>query len=115
MLVQEMLQDPLLSSYSVIIIDDCHDRSVNTDLALGLLKKIRRKRPQLKIIISSATQDVQLYMRYFQSDEASSTSAVSAFYVEGRSYPVEILYLKTPTRDYIRQAIECCYQIHRQE
>jgi ATP-dependent RNA helicase DDX35 len=55
MLVREMLVDPLLSHYSVIMVDDCHERSLYTDIILGLLKKIRRKRPELKIIISSAT------------------------------------------------------------
>ena len=58
MLLQEMLQDPLLTQYSVIIVDDCHERSLKTDLVLGLLKKIRRKRPDLKIVVSSATMDV---------------------------------------------------------
>jgi ATP-dependent RNA helicase DDX35 len=56
-----MLQDPLLSQYSIIIVDDCHERSLNTDLVLGLLKKIRRKRPDLKIVISSATMNVHLF------------------------------------------------------
>ncbi len=55
MLVREMLVDPLLSKYSVLMIDDCHERSLYTDIILGLLKKIRRIRTDLKIIISSAT------------------------------------------------------------
>jgi ATP-dependent RNA helicase DDX35 len=55
MLVREMLIDPLLSNYSVVMVDDCHERSLYTDIILGLLKKIRRKRNDLKIIISSAT------------------------------------------------------------
>lgn len=60
-LLQEMLSDPLLSEYSVLIIDDCHERSMYTDMILGLLKKIRRQRQalqdDLKIVISSATID----------------------------------------------------------
>ena len=59
MLVREMMQDPLLMKYSVLMIDDIHERSVNTDLILGLMKKIKRKRPDLKLIISSATLDAQ--------------------------------------------------------
>ena len=55
MLINEMMGDPLLSGYSVIMVDDIHERSLNTDLLLGLLKKIRRKRPDLKLIVSSAT------------------------------------------------------------
>lgn len=65
MLINEMLSDPLLSGYSVIMVDDIHERSLNTDLLLGLIKKylfyvflmvrIRRKRTNLKLIVSSAT------------------------------------------------------------
>ena len=54
-LVQLIMADPLLSLYSVIMVDDVHERTVNTDLLLALIKKIRRKRPELKLIISSAT------------------------------------------------------------
>jgi ATP-dependent RNA helicase DDX35 len=65
MLVREMLSDPLLSKYSVLIIDDCHERSMYTDIILGLLKKIRRKRPELKLVISSATIEASLYHKFF--------------------------------------------------
>lgn len=65
MLVREMLIDPLLSKYSVLIVDDCHERSLYTDIILGLLKKIRRKRPDLKIIISSATIEAEMFLRFF--------------------------------------------------
>jgi len=57
MLINEILGDPLLKKYSVIMIDDMHERNRNTDLILCLLKKIRRKNESLKIIISSATLD----------------------------------------------------------
>jgi len=55
MLINEMMRDPLLSEYSIIMVDDIHERTLSSDMALGLLKKIRKKRPNLKIIISSAT------------------------------------------------------------
>ena len=65
-LLQEMLSDPLLKEYSVIIIDDCHERSMYTDMILGLLKKIRKRREdELKIVISSATIDAGLYHSFF--------------------------------------------------
>lgn len=57
MLMQQLLSDPLLNRYDAVIIDDCHDRSVNSDLVLGLLKMIRRQRKDLKIVITSATLD----------------------------------------------------------
>ena len=55
MLINEMMSDPLLSDYAVIMIDDIHERTLASDMAMGLLKKIRKKRKDLKIIISSAT------------------------------------------------------------
>lgn len=73
MLVREMLIDPLLSNYSVLFIDDCHERSLYTDIILGLLKKIRVKRRELKdslkIVISSATIEAQLFYRFLNEPE----------------------------------------------
>ena len=73
MLVREMMMDPLLSKYSVIVVDDCHERSLYTDVILGLLKKIRVKRrelkDELKIVISSATLEAELFFRYFNEPE----------------------------------------------
>eukprot|EP00919_Chromeraceae_sp_WS-2016_P013902 GHVR01032732.1.p1 GENE.GHVR01032732.1~~GHVR01032732.1.p1 ORF type:complete len:263 (-),score=94.40 GHVR01032732.1:41-829(-) len=65
LLIREMLSDPLLSTYSVIMIDDAHDRSIASDLLLGLLKKIIRKRKDLRIVISSATLDAQMFVDFF--------------------------------------------------
>lgn len=58
-LINQILSDPLLSEYSVLMIDDIHERTINTDILLGLLKKIRKKNPTLKLIISSATIDAE--------------------------------------------------------
>jgi ATP-dependent RNA helicase DDX35 len=73
MLVREMMMDPLLSNYSVIMVDDCHERSLYTDIILGLLKKIRLKRremkDELKIVISSATIEAGLFHRFFHEPE----------------------------------------------
>jgi ATP-dependent RNA helicase DDX35 len=70
MLLREMLVDPLLTKYSVLMIDDCHERSLYTDVILGLLKKIRVKRREMKddikIIIASATIEAEMYIRYFR-------------------------------------------------
>jgi ATP-dependent RNA helicase DDX35 len=101
MLVREMLVDPLLSKYSVLLIDDCHERSLYTDIILGLLKKIRVKRKELKdplkLVISSATIEAQLFLRYFE--EPNFTAKIIE--IHGRQYPVEIFYLERPCRDYV--------------
>ena len=70
-----------------------------------LIKKILLKRAQLKVIISSATLDVDLDKSYF-SYGLLSTQSVEVFTVAGRTHPVELFYLEKPTRDYIRQAVE---------
>jgi ATP-dependent RNA helicase DDX35 len=64
-LIREMMQNPLLSQYSVIIVDEVHERNVNTDIILGLLKKIMKKREDLKIIVCSATVDAEELKLYF--------------------------------------------------
>ena len=75
--LSELIQDPLLSAYSVLIIDDCHDRSVNTDLSICLLKKILFKRQDLKLIISSATYS-KIYEQYFNLFKTQTV------FIEGR-------------------------------
>ncbi|MGF1973911.1 DEAD/DEAH box helicase family protein, partial [Staphylococcus aureus] len=65
LLVRECLRDPLLSAYSVVIVDEAHERDAYTDLLLALLKKIRRQRPALRVVVASATLDADAYAAYF--------------------------------------------------
>lgn len=83
-LLAEIQQDRYLNKYDVLIIDEAHERSLNIDFLLGYLKRLSRQRPELKIIITSATIDVEKFSSHFSDAPIISVS--------GRTYPVEILY-----------------------
>lgn len=83
-LLAECHHDPYLNQYDTLIIDEAHERSLNIDFLLGYLKRLLTKRPDLKIIITSATINPDLFARYF--DHAPVIN------VSGRAYPVEVLY-----------------------
>ncbi|CED83397.1 pre-mrna splicing factor [Phaffia rhodozyma] len=119
MLFREIMMDPLLSKYSVIMIDEAHERGVYTDLLLGVLKKIRRKRKELRIIISSATIDAEDFREYFNTNvdgagrENENESVIIS--LEGRMYPVEVAYLDKPTSNYVETAVQTILDIHASE
>ena len=103
-LLQEMTSDPLLRRYSVIMIDEAHERSLQTDMCLGLLKKIQKVRGDLRIIVASATLDAQFFKDFFEqnlSDDVANDTA-TVIHLEGRTFPVDIFYLKTATPEYMQ-------------
>lgn len=104
MLLREMLTDPELSQYSAMMIDEAHERTVSTDIACGLLKDIARARPDLKLLISSATMDARKFQKYF--DDAP------IFNIPGRRYAVDVHYTAQPEANYLAAAITTVFQIH---
>ncbi|RCI04544.1 DEAH-box ATP-dependent RNA helicase prp43, partial [Rhizopus stolonifer] len=107
MLLREAMSDPLLSRYSAVILDEAHERTLNTDILMGLLKEVCRKRRDLQVVVMSATLDAGKFQKYF--DDAPLLS------VPGRTFPVEIYYTPEPERDYLEAAIRTTLQIHLSE
>ncbi|XP_063174948.1 pre-mRNA-splicing factor ATP-dependent RNA helicase DHX16 isoform X4 [Chroicocephalus ridibundus] len=104
MLLREFLTEPDLASYSVIMVDEAHERTLHTDVLFGLIKDIARFRPQLKVLVASATLDTQRFSAFF--DQAP------VFRIPGRRFPVDIYYTKAPEADYLEACVVSVLQIH---
>ncbi|XP_058835458.1 ATP-dependent RNA helicase DHX8 [Topomyia yanbarensis] len=107
MLLRECLVDFDLKSYSVIMLDEAHERTIHTDVLFGLLKQAVQKRPELKLIVTSATLDAVKFSQYFFE--------APIFTIPGRTFPVEILYTKEPETDYLDASLITVMQIHLRE
>ncbi|ODM21136.1 hypothetical protein SI65_04189 [Aspergillus cristatus] len=139
MLLQEMLHDPWLTRYSAVVVDEVHERGVNVDLVLGFLRNLvsgkreGRGGAPLKVVVMSATADMESLLGFFQagiqtgpgrlengSEEKSATPKeaeddIAVCHIKGRQYPVKTIYAPEPVHDFVDAALKAIYQIHYKE
>lgn len=101
------MSNPDLNGYSVIILDEAHERSLQTDILMGLLRQLQDNKPTFKLVIMSATLQVDLFSQYFKNP--------TLVQIPGRQFSVDVLYTQQPEPDYVDAALLTCVQLHVEE
>jgi pre-mRNA-splicing factor ATP-dependent RNA helicase DHX38/PRP16 len=103
-LLRESLNGQDLDKYSCIIMDEAHERALNTDVLMGLIKKVLARRRDLKLIVTSATMNSDRFSRFY--------GGAPEFVIPGRTFPVDIQYSRSPCEDYVDSAVKQVLAIH---
>lgn len=104
MLLRACLTDPMLEGYSCLMIDEAHERTISTDVLFGIIKDVAKARPDLKVLITSATLNAKKFADYF--------SDCPIFSVPGRTFPVDIYHTTHPEANWLNAMITTTFQIH---
>jgi ATP-dependent RNA helicase DHX8/PRP22 len=114
MLLREAVVDPTLAKYGVIMIDEAHERTLQTDFLLGTIKIVQQTRrdsslnlPPLRVVVMSATLEASSFSKFFDN--------APVVYSHGRTFPVDMFYTEEPEEDYVDAAMWTCLQINAEE